>query len=124
MSHLENITAEQRQEMVEKSKEKRRANAEWAREHLVTEYADDKHWRELASKYNYRLPTWYSPASSKHVNRFLRNFNLTKDWYQDHTGYLNGNEEARKNPTMNSVQQVGLLLECYNEDVNERRTIE
>ena len=124
MTHLSNITTEQRQEMIQKSKEKRAQKKAWAEANLKLDWADEQHWRELASKYGYRMPNKYEKASSKFVNRFLRNFNLTKEWYKDHTGYLNGNEEARKNPTMNSVQQVGLLLECYNEDVTERRIIE
>ena len=119
--HLKNITPEQRAEMVEKAKQARHEKRQWAQENLTLEYADESHWRELASKYGYRMPNKHEKASSKFVNRFLKKFGLDKNFYIDHTGFVNGQKEAKANPKMNAVQQIGLLLECYDEDFREGR---
>ncbi len=76
-------------------------------------YTDKGHWQELASKYGYRLPVWYHKAGSKFVNRFLKHFGLDKEWYQDHTGYVNGNKEAEENPYQTANATVGYLLDAY-----------
>ena len=121
MTHLSNITKEQRQEMVQKSKEKRAQKKAWAEANLKLDWADEQHWRELASKYGYRMPNKFEKASGKFVNRFLKHFNLDKEFYVLSTGLKNGNEEARLNPKLPAFAQVGLLLEQYNEDIGQGR---
>lgn len=114
--YLANITPEQRQEMIQKGAEQKRIKQQWAKDNLKLDYSDETHWRELASKHGYRLPVYWEKASSKFVNRFLKRYNLSKEWYEDVTGFKNGNKEAEKNPCMNAVCQVGLLLESYDEE--------
>jgi len=111
MNHLKELTAEERAEMQQKAKETRLAKKEWAQKNLKIHCADDHLWRELATQYNYRLPGYYEKAAGKFVQRWLKHFGKTKEWYMDVTGYANGNEEARANPTMTARQQLGLLLE-------------
>lgn len=113
MSFLENVTDEQRQEMLKQAAIKKQQNKVWAESNLKLDWVDKTHWQELARKYNYRLPVFYHPAKAKFVNRFLKEFGLTKEWYQDHTGFLNGNQEAKSNPTMPAFAQIGFLLEAY-----------
>lgn len=113
--HLSNITDEQRQEMQRKAAEKKAAKQQWAKDNLKLEWDDKKHWQELASKHGFRLPVYYEPAKSKFVNRFLKHFDLSQEWYQDVTGYSNGNQEAKANPNMPAFCQVGLLLEALDE---------
>lgn len=113
MSYLSNISQEERLEMVQKSKAKRQAKREWAEKNLRMSWADESFHRDLASQYGYRLPNINEQASSKFVNRFLKKFNLDKNWYQDHTGFKSGNDESRANPTMTACESIGILLECY-----------
>lgn len=112
---LSNITDERRQEMQRKAAEKKAAKQQWAKNNLKLNWADKKHWQELASKHGFRLPVYYEPAKSKFVNRFLKHFGLSQEWYQDVTGYSNGNQEGRANPNMPAFAQVGLLLEALDE---------
>jgi len=61
---------------------------------------------------------WYHKAGAKHVNRFLKHFGMSIEVYEDHTGFKNGNEEARKNPNLPAFAQVGFLLELLDEERN------
>ncbi len=118
MSYLANITSEERKELRVKGQEKIQEKQQWATDNLKLDWSDDSYWRDLAKKHGVRLPRWYEPAKSKFVNRFLKEKGLGKEWYQDHTGYLNGNIEAKENPKMPAFVQVGLLLEAYDEEFN------
>ena len=115
-SHLKNITPEQRKQMQEQAAESRKLKQEWARKNLKLDWEDDAHWRALASKYDYRLPVWYEPCSSKFTNRFLKKMGLSKEWYEEVTGYKNANIEAKENPRLPAYAAVGLLLEAYDEE--------
>ncbi len=117
MTPLNNLSPEQRQEMLQKAKESRKIKAKWAQENLKQDYLDESHWRDLAKKHGYKLPVKNHQAGSKFVNRFLKHFDLSREWYQDVTGWVNGNEEARKNPTMPAFAQTGFLLEAYEEEM-------
>lgn len=110
------ISAEERAIMMQKAAEKRAMKREWAENNLKLDWADDNHWRELSSKYNYRLPKIHEKAASKFVNRFLKHFGLSKDFYTDVTGFPNGNKEAEKNPNLPAFAQIGFLLEAYDEE--------
>ena len=90
----------------------------WAKDNLKLDWDDKSHWQELASKHGYRLPVYYEAAKSKFVNRFLKHFNLSKEWYTDVTGFKSGNDEMRKNPNMPAFAQIGFLLEAYNEEIS------
>lgn len=114
---LANITPEERAEMAEKARLKKEHSKEYAKQHLKNNCADEPYWRELSSKYSYRLPVWYKQAGAPHVNKFLKKFGLSKEWYEGWTGFKNGNQESHKNPTMSALQQIGILLECYDNDL-------
>lgn len=116
MTYLADKTDEELAEIRAKAKASKDAKREWAKVNLKLDWGDESHWRELASTYSYRLPNRYDKASAKYVNRFLKHFNLDKEWYSDVTGFSNGNKEASANPTMPAFAQVGFLLEQYNED--------
>lgn len=111
-----NLTPEEREEALKKAKESRIKKKEYAEKNLRLDCDDEGRWQELSRKYNYRLPQRFDKAGAKFVNRFLKSFQLTKEWYVDHTGYRSGNDEARNNPCMTAREQVGLLLESYDED--------
>ena len=41
--------------------------------HLKNDFSDLPHWKELASKYGVRLPSYFQPASeTKYLRRYLR----------------------------------------------------
>lgn len=109
----------ERAEIIEKAQQARKDKAQWAKENLKLDWEDEDHWRELSKKHGYRLPTRNQKAAGKFVNRFLKHFNLDKEWYQDYSGFKNGNEEARVNPKLPAFAMVGLLLEQYDEDVSK-----
>ena len=115
-SYLENLTDEERAANLEKARQARIDKKEWAQKNLDLNMTDDGLWRELASKYNVKLPVRYEKAHSKFVNRALKALGKDKSWYEDHVGLKNGNEEARLNPRMTAVQQIGLILECYEQE--------
>lgn len=121
-----NFTPEERQRNIEVAKAKKEQRKQWALDNLKLDWEDEPHWRHLASAYSdktingkpYRLPTRYHPAASKHVVKFLKAYGLDREWYEEVTGWKNGNEEARKCPDMPAFAQIGFLLEAYDESVN------
>ncbi len=118
MSYLADITPEERKELRIKGQEKLQEKQDWAAENLKMDWADEPFWRELAKKHGIKLPRSYEPAKAKFVNRFLKEKGLDKEWYEDQTGFKNGNDEAKANPRMPARAQVGFLLEAYDEELN------
>lgn len=124
MSHLPSIadmSPEQRAEMRHKAEEAKRLKGEWAEANLKLDFADESHWRALASHYGMRMPPWYEKASGKYVQRFLKQFDKDAEWYTSHTGFKNGNEEARVCKDLPAYAQIGLLLEVYDDELKRNR---
>lgn len=114
---LNDITPEQRQLYLEQGRIARQEKALFAQEHLDTDHGEDgKHWSELASLYNLRLPNWSAPnTETKHIRRACKKLGVDLNEYVDSCGCRTLAELVKLNPRENAVQFVGLFLEWYHE---------
>lgn len=112
--YLSNLTPEQRLEMREKAKASKAAKKLFAEDNLKTSWQDENHWRELASRIGFRLPTSYIPCSeTKHLKRLLKVCNIdVKDWAEIE-GYSSLRGFGVDNPEIPAYVRCGLVLEYY-----------
>lgn len=94
----------------------RLAKKQWAEENLKLDYADSPLWRELASKYNTRLPSYVYPnTSSKYLKRVMNHLGVDSKEYLEACGVKNFKQLAAMNPEYTAMAEVGHLLEWYDE---------
>ena len=94
----------------------RLAKKQWAEENLKLEYADSPLWRELASKYNTRLPSYVHPnTASKYLKRMLNHLGVDSKEYLADCGVTTFKQLAELNPEYTAMAEVGHLLEWYDE---------
>ena len=94
----------------------RLAKKQWAEENLKLTYEDAPLWRELASKYNTRLPSYVHPnTASKYLKRMLTHLGVDSKEYLDACGVKNFKQLAEMNPEYTAMAEVGHLLEWYDE---------
>jgi hypothetical protein len=104
------------QEMKQKALEAKKAKMAYAQENLQLEYGDEGHWRELAKKYNLRLPVYYHPnTDTKYLKRAMKRLNVEPRDYLEACGVKSLKQLSSLNPTWTAFAEVGLLLE-YIED--------
>jgi hypothetical protein len=73
------------------------------------DYMDSKHWQELGSKYNIRMPTHNEPASIKIIKKYLRKAKVeTTVWNET---LCSMTEWLEYNPTWTAYAVAGLILE-------------
>lgn len=88
---------------------------------LDQDWEDMPHWRELASKYNVRLPTYYQPSTeTKYLKRLLKQLGVDQSEYLEACGVASVKELVSLNPTYPAYVECGLLLEYYEEFVQNR----
>lgn len=116
-NNLPIITPEQRAGMQEKAKLTREAK-KLAGESLKQDYADENHWRELASRIGFRLPARYIPCSElKHLKRLLKLLQIDPKHWAEIEGCKTLKAFSVLNPEMPSYARCGLVLEYYFEDI-------
>lgn len=114
---LPEITQELRQEYLAQAKLAKQDKVKWAKEHLKLEYADERHWKSLASSYNLRLPQKYTPASStKYVKRMAKALGIDILEYVEAMGCRTLLEMVKLNPKQNAVAFCGFFLEWHHEN--------
>ena len=92
----------------------RLAKKQWAEENLKLTYDDLPHWKELASKYNTRLPSYVHPnTASKYLKRMLTHLGVDSKEYLESCGVKSFKQLAEMNPEYNAQAEVGLLLEWH-----------
>ena len=97
----------------------RLAKKQWAEENLKLDYADSPLWRELASKYKTRLPSYVHPnTASKYLKRMLTHLGVDSKEYLDACGVTTFKQLAELNPEYTAQAEVGLLLEYWDEKQN------
>lgn len=102
------MTEQQREEV----RLKRIADQEWAKEHLITSYADEQFWREQSSLFGIRLPMWWKSASdTKYVRRACKKLGLDIKDFVASTGFSNLNQFVQNNPRWSALAVVGLCIE-------------
>lgn len=90
----------------------RLAKKQWAEENLKLTYEDSPLWRELASKYNTRLPSYVHPnTASKYLKRMLNHLGVDSKEYLADCGVKNFKQLAELNPEYTAMAEVGLFLE-------------
>ena len=113
---LPEITEELRQQYLAQARLAKHEKVEWAKENLKLEYADEGHWRALASSYNLRLPQKYTPASStKYVKRMAKALGVDIQEYVEAMGCRSLLEMVKLNPKQNAVAFCGVFLEYWHE---------
>lgn len=111
---LPEMTAEQRELYRQQAAEKRRKAQVYARENLNNDFADDAHWRRLASQYGIRLPVWYD-RSSRAIRRAMKALGLDGSWVHEVIGFGSLRDFMDANPRWPSYAFVGLALEYAHE---------
>lgn len=105
----------------EQAQASRIAKKQYAEENLKLDYADSPLWRELASKYNTRLPSYIHPnTSSKYLKRVMNHLGVNAKEYLEVCGVTTFKQLAELNPEYTAMAEVGLFLESYDEKQNER----
>lgn len=112
---LKNITEEERLEMREKAKINRDAK-KLAGESLRQNYVDENYHRELYSKFGLRMPIAYiSNKELKHLRRAIKHLGVDVKEYLEYCGVGSLKKLVDMNPTTTAREEVGLLLEYWNE---------
>ena len=110
-------TPEEMEEIRLKGVEARRKKAEWAKEHLRNDFADHPLWRELAKKYDVKLPLYYEPnTETKYLHRVFKKTGTCYKEYLEACGATSLKQLASMNPTYPAYAEVGLLLEWVDEN--------
>lgn len=105
---MQAITPEQ-QEIARQTRLRKIAYAEL---NLRCSFADEHHWRELASKHGLILPRWYHPGTDlRHLRRAMRKLGVSPQDMRDYTGFSSVAAFANANHTWPAFALVGLLLE-------------
>jgi len=116
VSHLSNLTDEQRVEMREKAAESKRIAVEYAQNNLKLEYAEMNHWESIARSYNIRQPQAHFPAYDiKYMRRIANKIGFDIDIFVRETGFKGLKQFAEANPTWSARAVSGLVLECFTE---------
>ena len=98
----------------------RLAKKQYAEENLKLDYADSPLWRELASKYNTRLPSYVHPnTASKYLKRVMNHLGVDAKEYLADCGVTTFKQLAEMNPEYTAMAEVGLLLEWYDNKEGE-----
>jgi len=100
----------------EQAQASRLAKKQYAEENLKLDYIDSPHWRELASKYGTRLPSYIYPnTSSKYLKRVMNHLGVNAKEYLEVCGVTTFKQLAELNPEYTALAEVGLLLEWYDD---------
>lgn len=98
----------------------RLAKKQYAEDNLKLDYADAPLWRELASKYKTRLPSYVHPnTASKYLKRMLTHLGVDIKEYLADCGVTTFKQLAELNPEYTAMAEVGLLLEWYDNKESE-----
>lgn len=111
---LTELTQEQREEFLKMAAEKRENDKEYARKHLRNDFADKGKWKQMASRYGVRLPSWYV-RNTRTIRRAAKILGLDGTWVQESTGHYSLKELFEANPQWPSYAIIGLMLETAHE---------
>lgn len=112
-NYLNNLTQEQREELRLKSAQAREEK-KLAAENIVLSM-DDGFWRELCSKYGFRMPMSVCQSSEhKYVKRLAKKLGVdVMFWVRNIVGATTLKEVSDMNPNIGAVGMCGLLIEAY-----------
>lgn len=102
-----------------KGKQARLLKKQWALENLILDYEDEQHWMMLAKKHGVRLPSQYIPNNElKYMKRIMKKLGIDPKDYLDACGVTTLKGLVKLNPTWNARAEIGLLLEYFDDSVN------
>ena len=91
--------------------QKKEANA-----HLKNDFSDLPHWKELASKYGVRLPSYYIPCKeTKYLRRLFKKVEMDIQEYLEYCGVSTLKQLVKLNPNYPAYAELGLALEYIDE---------
>ena len=118
MTFLTNMTTEQRNEALSKSRiarEAAKAERE-ANEHLYkTSYMDGGYWHELAKKHNVRMPVYNQPCTLTWMRKYLNRVGVVQSEWREACGLTSLQHFIDLNPKITLLGFVGNVLEYKNE---------
>lgn len=113
-NHLASITPEEREAIQAKSKAAMAEKKAWAKEHLRNDFADNPLWRELAKKYDVKLPPYYEPnTETKYLHRVFKKTGTCCKEYLEACGATTLKQLASMNP---AYPAFGFWLGCWRLD--------
>ena len=99
----------------EQAKASRLAKQEAAKS-LKQDFADMNTWKELASKYGVRLPSYTAPwTETKYLKRAMKKLGVEPKEYLEACGVTTIKKLVEMNSDTPAYMEVGLLLEWYDE---------
>lgn len=107
MTHLANMTPEQRED----AQRKRKEMADYYKS-LDTrqDFADENYWRNLAGELGVKLPLYYYPADKSRVRKFLRKLGYSQSEFEEISGGKL-DDLIELNPKWPSWALVGVCME-------------
>ena len=105
----------------EQAQASRLAKKQYAEEHLKVDYLDSTLWRELASKYGTRLPSYIYPnTSSKYLKRVLNHLGVNAKEYLEVCGVTTFKQLVELNPEYTAMAECGYFLEYFDERMRNK----
>ena len=84
--------------------------------HLKSDFSDLPHWKELASKYGVRLPSYYIPSKeTKYLRRLFKKVEMDIQEYLEYCGVSTLKQLVKLNPNYPAYAELGLALEYIDE---------
>lgn len=84
--------------------------------HLRNNFSDLPHWKELASKYGVRLPSYYIPCKeTKYLRRLFKKVEMDIQEYLEACGVSTLKQLVKLNPNYPAAAEYGLALEYIDE---------
>lgn len=87
-----------------------------AAKELKQDFLDMPTWRELSSKYSFRLPSYYQPSSStKYLKRLAKHLGFDIKEYLEDSGVTTVKQLVSLNENYPAYAECGLMLEWWDE---------
>ena len=84
--------------------------------HLKNDFNDLPHWKELASKYGVRLPSYFQPnTETKYLRRLFKKVEMDIQEYLEACGVSTLKQLVKLNPNYPAAAEYGLALEYIDE---------
>ena len=79
---------------------------------LKTDYLDENHWSNLASKYKIRMPHRNEKATAKSIRKYLKKADVSI--YKWNESYTSVSYFLENNPKWTALACAGLIMEMKN----------
>lgn len=113
------------EEMKQAAQQAKKDKIAYAKEHLDLDWGDDeKHWRELAKKFEFRLPVFYQPnTETKYIKKLFRKVGVDIQLYLADCGITTLKRLNAMNPQEPAFVSIGFAMEWLDEYFQENRDV-